>query len=540
MRMMILTLFALLMLGLLAPLLYVMGGWLAPASAYVGMVSLYIQNGGMLAALTLLTCIGFGLGSAWLIGHFHFKGCHIMRAALVLPMAVPAYVNAVIYGQLLEAAGPVQSALRAYFELHVGEYYFPSIRSLWGAALMLGLGYYPYMYLLVRVQYEHTVSTHLEAARQLGASGMQQCIRIALPLIRPALVASGALVMMETFADYGVVSLYGIPSFTTGIYNSWFAFDDLPGAMRLSSWLLMFAMLLLGVEHYSRRHLRHDAQLHHAPPAKARLTGWRGSLALLACMIPVTLGFIVPLGWLLYHSIHYPQYWLDAATWQAFTNALLVGCLTAGCVVALTLLVLYCTRLLRPVWGLRLLAQLAAGAYAVPGTVIAVGLMSLFILADHWLMDQHITHSFVLSGSIAAIIYACSVRFYAVGLHSMQPAFHSLPPHLDDSAFSLGATRWRLFARVHIPLLRPAMGTAALLVFIDTIKELPATLMVRPYNFSTLAVRTYELASDDLLFSASATALLMIILSVIPLLVLQRTKERYKPGINGVGSAALD
>ena len=485
-------------------------------------------------ATTLWLCLGvaglsalIGVGSAWLVTHLDFVGRSSFEWALVLPLAMPAYVVAYAYTDVLQFTGPVQGWLRQALGWGRADYWFPDVRSLGGAVLMFGVVLYPYVYLLARTAFLERGGAVLEAGRSLGLSPLRVFWKVSLPLARPAVAAGVALVLMETLADYGVVSYFAVQTFTTGIYRAWFSLGDRSAAAQLSLCLLGFVVLLLALERHSRGRARfHGSGLRRHPPRGAALRGWRAAVAVLACSVPVAAGFLLPGGVLLHMALTDGDAQFGLRFVTLARNSVLLSGLTAALAVLLALLVAYARRL-RP-QPLTRIAHAAVGlGYALPGSVIAVGVLIPLARFDNWLVQtlqaQWGWHTGLLfTGSIAALVFACLVRFMTAALQTVDASLHRVTPHMDDAARSLGMSPASSLRRVHLPLLRSGLLTAGLLVFIDVMKELPATLVMRPFNFDTLATQAYMLASDERLAEASTSAIAIVLVGLLPMAVLCR------------------
>ena len=493
----------------------------------------YIAN----TALLMLLAGGFaaitGTLAAWLIAATAFPGRRVLGWALVLPLAVPAYIAGYIYADLLDFAGPVQSALRQATGWGADDYVVPDIRSLGGGALVLGLVLYPYVYLLARTAFATQSHTQFRAARSLGASPAAAFWRIALPAARPAIAGGLALVLMEVLADFGVAEYFAIPTFSTGIFRSWLAAGDKAAALKLAAIMLLFVTLLVAVEAATRRG-RSDSRDGLAVRAGAEplvmLSPLGKGLALLACLVPVLLGFGVPVAYLGTLAMG------DAAQAAAgdlatyLKGSLWLGLAAASVCLGAALLLAFAQARSksRITHGAIRLATLG---YALPGALLAVGL-----LAPLGAFDQTLTRfardslgwngGLLLTGTSAVLIYALSVRFLTVAHNTVSSGLSRIPPGLDAAARSLGAKPARVLARIYAPLLTPSLAGAAALVFIDTLRELPATLILRPFNLETLATRTYRLASDERLAEAAIPALILLAAGLLPVLVLNRLGKR--------------
>ncbi|MBV2130151.1 ABC transporter permease [Arsukibacterium indicum] len=490
----------------------------------------YIINSLILAFGTGAGALLIGTGTAWLVSQYQFFGRRVLQWLLLLPLAMPAYIIAYTYTGMLDFAGPVQSNIREYFGWSYGDYWFPEIRSLGGAILMLSLVLYPYVYMLARSAFREQSGSMLEASRTLGFSPRQHFWKVALPLARPALLTGVALAMMEAFADYGTVQYFGIATFTTGIFRTWFGMGSQQGAAQLAALLSSFVLLLLVLEQWSRRKIRYfyQGQRQQISPLRT-LAPARQLLVTSLCLLPVLLGFIVPAIQLLNWAWPNAAVLLTADFGKLVWNSFSLAALAAVLSVVLALLFGYASRLRRDPL-VRLPVRLAALGYAIPGTVIAIGVMiplawadrNIDLLAEQWF---GVRTGLLFSGTLFALLLAYSVRFLAVSLHSVEAGLERIKPSMDNAARSLGASPLQVLRRVHVPLLRGSVLTALMLVFVDVLKELPATLILRPFNFNTLAVRTYELASDERLADAALPALAIVCVSIIPVILLSRTLD---------------
>lgn len=480
--------------------------------------------------LVVGVCIGtflLGVSAAWLTAVCDFPGRRFYSWALLLPMAMPAYIIAYTYTGLLDFAGPVQTGLRTAFDWGYGDYYFPAIRSLGGAVCMLSLVLYPYVYLLARVAFEEQSTALMEASRNLGRGPWQTLFQVALPMARPAIAAGLSLALMEALADYGTVDYFGVSVFTTGIFRTWYGLGELQTAVQLAAFLLLFVFALLVLERASRRRM----QFHHTSVRKQhsrlRLTGWRALACSLLAAIILGLGFALPAGQLLWWAADTWRENLDFAFLTLIGNSFLLAAVAALCCLLVALLLGYGKRLY-PGYVETSAVRVSGMGYAVPGTVIAVGVLLPFAWLDNTLdafmrARFDISTGLLLSGTLFALVFAYIVRYLSVALQSVEAGLARIRPGIDESARSLGSTPASVLRRIHLPMLRGSLLTALLLVFVDVLKELPATLILRPFNFNTLAVRTYELASDERLADAAAPALAIVLIGLLPVILLTRS-----------------
>lgn len=484
---------------------------------------------------SLLLCLGVGLGvavvgvtTAWLTAMHDFPGRCVFEWALVLPLAVPAYVMAYVYTDFLQFVGPLQAALRETFGWQHGDYWFPDIRTLPGAILMFVCVLYPYVYLLARAAFLERASGMLEAARTLGMGPWRAFFAVSLPLARPAIAAGMALALMETLADYGTVAYFAVQTFTTGIYRAWFSLGDRVAAAQLSASLLGFVAALILLERVSRGHARYHDSSGRRRATRQVLRGWHALLAQIGCSIPVVVGFLLPAILLLrlaFGDSSEEAGNLSARFMTLARNSCLLAALAAAIAAAMALLLGFAAREGR---HLSVLAGRVVGlGYAVPGSVIAVGVLIPVTRLDHWLADiwQQVggtNPGLILTGGLAALVYAYLARFLAIALQTVEAGMARITPSMEAAARSLGSGPAETLRRVHLPLLRGSLLTAALLVFVDVMKELPATLVMRPFNFDTLATQTFTLAADERLAEASSAALAIVVVGLLPIIILAR------------------
>jgi len=520
---------AILIAALLAlPVVSVLASFLSGAGdtwAHLAATALprYVLNTALLLVLVACGVVSIGVVSAWLVTAYRFPGRDLLEWALLLPVAMPAYVMAYAYTDWLQFTGPVQSALRGLTGWQAREYWFPEVRSLPGAAVMLSFALYPYVYLVARTAFHDLSRSAIEAGRLAGYGALGAFARVAVPLARPAIAAGTALALMETLADFGTVSYFAVEVFTTGIFKAWLSMGDSVAAAQLSSCLLGFVVLLLALERANRGR----AAYYGPAPRRARphqLHGGRALIAFVACAAPVVFGFALPA--LLLGSLAWDETMSVARLGALLANSFSIAALTAFIAVAAALVMAYAARLTRSplVRGANRLAGLG---YAVPGAVIAVGVLVPLGRLDNalagWLEASFgMKPGLLLTGTIAALVYAYLVRLVAVSLQTTNAGLAKITPSMEDAARSLGATPAAALARVHVPLLAPSLATAALLVFVDVLKELPATFALRPFNFDTLAVEAYNLAKDERLAEAAAPSLAIIAAGLLPVIYVSK------------------
>ncbi len=495
----------------------------------------YISNSLILMLGVSAGVLSMGVITAWLTSMCDFPLRRLFSWTLLLPLAIPAYIIAYTYTGLFDFAGPVQSQLRDWFGWRYGDYWFPEIRSMSGAILMLSLVLYPYVYMMARAAFFEQSLCVLEVGRTLGNSPLKSFFRIALPLARPAIITGLSLALMETLADYGTVQYFGVNTFTTGIFRTWFGMGDSGTAAQLSAMLLSFVFALILLERWSRSRAKfHHTSNKYTAIKRFKLTKWRAGMAVLACLLPVLLGFIIPAGQLLVWTFTTAEENIDSSFLILIGNSLMLATIAAMIAVAIALMLSYSKRLFKsPV--ITTSVQVASLGYAVPGTVIAVGVLMPFAWLDNsvdsWMREQFdISTGLLLSGTLVALVFAYIVRFLSVSIQAIDAGLEKIKPSMDDAGLSLGLSPFKVLRQIHFPLMKGTVLTALLLVFVDVLKELPATLILRPFNFNTLAVRAYEMAADERLADAGAPALMIVLVGLIPIILLSKAISHSRAG----------
>lgn len=491
-------------------------------------------------ALLIGVAIGtvtIGVGAAWLVTMYRFPGVRAFEWALLLPLAVPAYVIAYVYTDVLEYAGPVQNALRHIFQWQSArDYWFPEIRSLGGAIAMMSLVLYPYVYLLTRAAFLEQSVCALEVSRTLGASPLAGFFRVALPLARPAIIVGVSLVMMEALNDFGTVDYFAVATFTAGIYDVWLNMNSIAGAAQLATVMLILVLALIVAERWARRGRRHHSMSGRYRPLEGiRLRGPRAAFAVAACLTPVVLGFGVPAGLLAAYAAGTPPADSGSRYLDYAINSLGLAAATAIAAVALGVFLAYGLRLGGRSPVVRFGVRVSGIGYAIPGAVLAVGVLTPLAAIDNTIDGLsrslfQVSTGLVLSGSVFALIYGYSVRFLALSLGSAEAGLGRITPTMDGAARSLGLGPGRTLTAVHLPMMKGSLLTAALLVFVDTMKELPITMLLRPFNFETLATYVHQYASSELLEECALGALTIVAAGVLPVIALSRTITRAHPG----------
>ena len=482
----------------------------------------------MLSVGALATLIGTTM--AWIIASREFPGRGFLQFALMMPLAIPSYVAAYALVDALEYSGPVQSLLRDMFGWQTArDYWFPEIRSRWAGVWVMSLALYPYIFLLAKGSFQAQGASTRDVARALGCNPRQAFWRVTLPMARPAVVAGAAIVMMEVLNDFGTVEFFAIQTLTTGIFSLWLEASDRGGAAQIAVMILVLVLVLALVEKTSRRRRRYHALVKSdRPVTRIAVRGGRGWALSLFCALPFLGGFVLPLGVIL--SRVQPGGWVDDGLWQAAANTTLLG---SSAAVLAVIGAVFLTQAVRYSPGpvLARITPVTTIGYAVPGAVLAIGVLFPLAALDHRLADAIATVTGVdpgllLTGTAFSLVLAYVVRFFAIAQGAVESAMSQVTPSMDDAARSLGRGRWTILRRLHLPLIRGSIATALVLIFVDSVKELPATLMLRPFNFDTLATRVYSFASTEDLERAAPAAVLVTLAGLVPVLILAWSGSR--------------
>ena len=491
----------------------------------------YIVN-----SLILMTgvCLGVtlvGTCTAWLIANCRFPGHKVFGWMLILPLAMPAYVMAYVYTDFLEYSGPLQTALRLIFSWeNSNEYWFPEVRSHGGAIILLSLVLYPYVYALARAAFSAQALSLLEAGRMLGHSPMKVFFSVSLPLARPAIVVGVTLASMETLSDFGTVDYFAVRTLTTGIFDVWFGMENQSGAAQIALVLLTFIILLVWLERTSRKKQRVNANSRINSTLRLELKGWRSALAIICCGLPILFGFLLPAIILAIYS-SYSFNLFKYADYLAYTgNTLFLATGTAVLCMMLGIFIGYSQRLSSH-WSVKLATRISTIGYAIPGAALAIGLIISFGAMNEIIIpiSEHFSlsaQSFFLSGGVVALFFAYTIRFLAISVGSVESGLEKITPNMDMASRTLGSGPFSTLCRIHIPLLRPALIAGSILVFVDTMKELPATLILRPFNFETLATFVYQYASDELLVECAPAALTIVLAGILPVILLNAAIDK--------------
>lgn len=477
------------------------------------------------AAITLV----IGLATAWAVTMCEFPGRRFFEWAMLLPFAVPAYVIAYVYTSLLDYAGPVQIALRDWFGWDSArDYWFPEIRTLEGATLMIGLVLYPYVYLLARAAFLEQSPSLFAVSRSLGHSAISTFFRVVLPIARPAIAVGLSLVLMETLNDFGTVDFFAVQTLTAGLFDTWMNLGNLGGAAQIATTMLIFVVILVTLERYSRRRQQQFAARDNRDPIRRfTMSRPRQFVCIVVCALPVILGFVIPAATLGQFAWEY----FDESWNPEFFRNTLNSLFLSGTAALTTLLIgvtLAYSRRLHNTRGMQIMMRLSSLGYAMPGAVLAVGVIIPLAGFDNWLDGLmrdtfNVSTGLLLSGSAFALVFAYTVRFLAVSAGSVESALQKITPSMDMASRSLGHSPGNTLVKVHLPMLRGTLITAALVVFVDCMKELPATLILRPFNFETLATYVYQFASDEKLAHSALPALVIVLAGIIPIILMSRS-----------------
>ncbi|SFI56176.1 ABC transporter permease [Jannaschia pohangensis] len=491
---------------------------------YIATTLILMAGVGALAAV-------LGTGTAWLVAMHEFPGRRWLASALLMPLAIPAYVGAYALVDFLDYAGPLQVALRATFDWSsAADYSFPKIRSLPFAVLVIGLSLYPYVYLLARAAFSEQSGAGYEVARALGAGPWQRFLRVGLPLARPAIAAGTAVAMMEAVNDFGTVDFFGVQTLTTGIFTTWLSGGNAGGAAQIACVVLVLIAGLVWIERQSRARRRFwQAPRSQRPVTRMVLTGRAGWAAFAVCLLPVLLGFVFPASVMLWHAVVAADGWLAPGLVRAILNTLVVAGAASVLCVGLALFMTYGVRMAGRTLP-RLLLPVTTVGYAAPGAVLGLGVLIPLAAFDNRVADAVLALTgwdpgLILTGSSAALVFAYVVRFFAIGQGAADAALGRIPPSLPLAARSLGRGPGATLRAIHLPLMRSSIAMALLLVFVDSVKELPATLLLRPFGFDTLATRVHDQASLERLSQAAPAALVITCVGLVAVLLLARADK---------------
>ncbi|ABN60131.1 ABC transporter permease [Shewanella baltica] len=493
----------------------------------------YIINSLLLIFWVSLGALLLALPCAWLMARCEFVGRRYLQWALLLPLAMPGYIVAYVYTDLLDYAGPVQRSLRSIFGWSSPQdYFFPDIRTLGGAACMLSLVLFPYIYLLARTAFMEQSLSLAHASRIMGCSPWQSFWRLSLPMARPALAVGVALVAMETAADFATVNYFAVPTLTTAVYDTWLGYGNLTAAAKLSAIILLVVFSLIGFERFARRKQQlFQKQSRIQASDLYRLSAAQTAVALSFCATLLLLAFLLPFGILLSYAIGYFEQSWDESFWQLSLNSLSLALITSFICCLIALLLMFVRRI-SPRASDALPSRLASTGYALPGTVLAIGVLVPLTMLDFAINDLADLlgldgPGLILTGSVVALIFAFCVRFVAIAIGSVESSYKRISPSLDMVSLTMGQGPRQLLQRVHLPLLGKGLFAGALLVFIESMKELPAALLLRPIGFENLATYVFQFVSDEKLEHGALAAIVIVLVGLVPLIYLNRSLEQH-------------
>ena len=479
----------------------------------------YIYNSSILVIGVLFIALIIGTTSAWIVTNYQFFGKNTLEWALILPLAVPAYILAYTFTGLFDTYGTANILIRDLFGFEDNYTLFPNVRNLVGAIIVFSFTLYPYVYLVTRSAFLNQSQSMLEAGRLLGLNAIQIFYKLGIPIIRPAIIGGAMLVAMETLSDFGAVEHFAIQTFTTGIFRAWYGMYDIQTAMQLASMLLVFVGLFIILEKNSRDNARYTSKSSTYKPKKLKkLKGYKAFFAFMLCFFPICIGFILPISELSVWMLNYNLNFFNDKFWTTATNTIFLGIISAILCSVLALIVNFLIRLKNNDLS-KIISSLLSLGYAVPGLILAVGIVQLFVWLDRYLFSGS---EIVLTGSLIGLIFAYIIKSYALSNSAIESGYERISITLDESARTLGTSDIRLLSKIHFPLLKTSLLTSMLIVISEVVKELPATLILRPFNFETLAVSTYIYAAEERMIQASAPAVAIVLIGLIPIIILTK------------------
>ena len=488
----------------------------------------YIYNSIFLILGVSVISLALGVGTAWVISNYNFSGRRFFDWALILPLAVPPYILAYTFTGLFDSFGSANNLVREIFSLNSNYIFFPNIRNIYGAIIVFSFTLYPYIYLATRMALINQSRSILEVGKTLGLNNLGIVFKLVLPMIRPAIVAGLMLVIMETLSDFGAVEHFAIPTFTTGIFRTWYGLYDLQTAMQLSSLLLIFVTFFIFLERLSRKNLSYTSGAPvYGEMTQIKLKGFKNIFASFICLIPLFIGFILPILELLNWAINYKLDFFNEEFIKNSVNTIYLAILAALFCTLLSLIINFSIRLKNNKFLPYMSSFLTLG-YAVPGLILAIGIMQIFNFLDNYIFYSYF--NFIITGSIFGLIIAYIIKAYALSNSVIESGFLRVSPYMDDIAKTLNASNFKLLRSIHLPLLKTSFLTSIILVISEVIKELPATLILRPFNFDTLAVSTYIYASEERMFEAAAPSIAIVLVGLVPIYFLTKTIRSSRPG----------
>ncbi len=495
---------------------------------YNYVLSDYVINSFLLiTGVSILTSL-IGIITSWLVTNFNFSGKKFFEWALILPLSVPPYILAYTYTGLFDASGSVNTFLIEIFNLDISTIIFPNIRNIYGAVMVFSFTLYPYVYLICRMAFVNHSKSIIESGRVLGLSRIGAFFNLSIPLIRPAIIAGLALVIMETLSDFGAVDHFAISTFTTGIFRTWYGMYDLETAMQLASFLLIFITIILFTERISRRKMSFTFENSlYKKTDILKLRGIKNFSAFVICFLPIFMGFLLPIIELINWSISYNLDFFNSKFIKTSMNSIILAFVAALLCSMFALIINYSIRFLKNSFLSFLSSSLSLG-YAFPGLILAVGIIQLLTFVDSLLITQSL--DLILTGSILGLIIAYIIKSYAMASSTIDSSYQRISTYVDDVSKTLGITGWKMLFKIHFPLIKTGVLTSALLVISEVIKELPATLILRPFNFDTLAVSAYIYASEERMFEAAAPSIAIVMVGLLPIYFLSRMIRESRPG----------
>ena len=488
----------------------------------------YIYNTVIIIIGTSIGTLIIGVGSAWLVTTYNFTGKKFLEWALLLPFAVPPYILAYTFTGLFDSYGTANNLVRDLFALPNEFIFFPKLRNVFGASIVFSFTLYPYVYLVSRMAFINQSRSMLEVGRTLGYNKFQIFYKLSMPAIRPAIIAGLMLVLMETISDFGAVEHFAVNTFTTGIFSAWFGLYDFHTAKQLAALLLIVVISFLILEKYSRRKSRYSSGSNvFSPIAAEKLNGFQNIFASLFCFIPVFVGFVLPniqLGyWALNYKLDFFNEKFISTAWNTFYLAITAALICAMLAVIINFSIRYKKNKV-----LNVMSSFLTVGYAVPGLILALGVSQLLVFMDNLIFRDYL--NFILTGSIYGLILAFIIKSFALANSTIESGFLRINHRIDDVARSLNTPGWKLLFRIHLPLLTTSFLTSMILVVSEVIKELPASLILRPFNFDTLAVSTYIYAAEERMFDAAAPSIAIVAVGLLPIFVLSRLIVKSRPG----------
>lgn len=472
----------------------------------------YVSNTALLLLYVSILTLILGVGSAFLVTFYEFKFSKIYSIGLILPFVIPSYILGFIYSDIF--------GYFSYFHIflmNLGVKSYFNILNFNTVSIVLALALYPYIYLIVRASFLKNANTLLNPALTLGMSRSRALFKVVLPLSRVAVFGGLALVLMETISEYGVVSYYGVNTLSTAIFSTWFGMGDSGSAAYISSIAMIFILAILILEKFSQGKARYTLESSSAPLKKIKLKGMKAFFAYLFLSVPLFFGFILPLIWIIIYSIKYASKGLNMSLFNVIINSFLASGIASFIIVVVAVILAYTYRII-PNFYTKYINKFATLGYSMPGAVIAIGIIILFGDFDNYLIDTFGLESLLLSGTMFALVFGYVVRFLAVGLNSILSSFEKIGSNINRASRSLGKTPLQTLLHVELPILKNSFFITFILVFIDTVKELPLTLILRPFNYETLATKTYELAINEMVQESAIYALCIILICLIPIL----------------------